>query len=419
MPIQSRDKLDAADRFDAVALPFELEVEAIYTEEQNIAIQQLAVTYQGTESVSEMAEGDEVRLGLETFKLKEIRRWSGLYPHPSGVEMAQLAIDTGGEKWIENIFLTSEGWSFFEPNGAARLVWCRSAEDAGRRSVEPLTREIGARWSVRDGDVTHRFDEIVPGTGIETSDGTEYTLIDYREATEEETAAIAISVKKDGDESVSVVEANIHSENERLQFDLPSARTYGFLVYVWLEQSGTSCIVRDLKTGTTTSGMQGDSIPVASQDYNVRVDSALPSAVPVLHDESTVSEAVLTSGRKTLRLRHGQPYIYRDYAIEFRRTIVKPETDLLLIAHHRDAASVTTFRLPFDSTMNIMGWILTLLPSPTPDIDVFLIRAQYQPGLPLLAWIGSGLVLISGVVLAVIAFLVQRLNEATPRGDTL
>ena len=418
LPIQSRGKLESGERYDAIALPFEIEVEDIYTAEEDIAQNRVAVTHQGETTESEIAEGDALRLGINVFQIAEVRRWSGLFAHRSGEPMASIGFRVGEGLWNENVFLSTERWTYFEPDAAAKLVWCTSAEEAASLSKDSDSNH-GTRWTVREGETLHSFEGTSPGNGIELKDGTEYTLADFRPESSSEPAAIAVHIKTGEEERVEVVEVNGESEDSVIAFEMPAARTNAFIVYAWIEQSGASYIVQDLRSDEMVSGVRGEIIPVPKRDYMIRLDDALPNAIPIFQQDSTVSEAILTDGKTVLRLRHAQPVQFGDYALEFRRTIVREDTDLLLVAHHRDAPSVTTFRLPIDATMRIMGWRLTVLPNPAPELDVFLLHAEYNPGIPLYAWAGVWMVVIFGGVLAVSIVLMQRIQDAGLPEDTL
>lgn len=405
LPVQSRGVLDRNERYDAVQLPFEIEVESIFARDEDIVQQEMVVTRDGESAVSAVNVGDVVRLGADVLQVADVRPWTGLYPKAGSGPMAQIAIKLPEIPWVENIFLNNDGWTRFEPDGAAKLVWCDSAEDAGDRIAEPIGPMDGAMWGVVDGDVTHRISGIEPGSGLQTSDGTDYTLIDYRPPTDSEPAAIAVNVAKVGEESVEVVTANVDSPDGPIRFSMPTAHTHCYVVYAWMTRAGASCIFSDVNNGTSVSAVESKVVPAPDTDLSVRLDRALPEAIAILPEESTVTEAIVAGAESVIRLRHAEPRTYGDFQIEFRRSIVPGVAELLLVADHRDEPEVTTFRLTPEQPRRILQWRLNLLPNPRPGMDVFLLRADYEPGLPLLTWFGTGLSLVSGVAMTIILLL--------------
>ena len=236
--------------------------------------------------------GSEIVLGDETFTVRAAEHWTGLMSDPEGEAMAQVSFQHGDEDWIEDIQLNERSE-------------VRVGELDVRFEIDPKTPEAvaQARWGIEDNGSVLWYNEIIPGTGYETADGTVYTIAGFREADANNPAMLAVIVQpKEGDPTRIVVKAG--EEHPVIKLDAPTSGGMRFVispvdrfsVHGLLYQGTAEAQIIALETGVST--------PLGDTPYRVRLEQYESSAVPVSADDSVLA-LVLESDARRIVVRQG------------------------------------------------------------------------------------------------------------------
>lgn len=398
LPPQAFALLDPQPLYDAVLLPFSLELDSTTFIDPGAATHTLTIEDgAGAERTIEAAEGESLALADGAYTVSALRTWSGLLPSPRGRPMAALALAIGDAPWIEHIVAHDADWTLFEPEGAVRLVW--TDDEAAARLDDGGSQSM--RWGVEEGDLTHWFDGAAPGAGLTLNDGRTVTLLALED--EGEPAAAAIKVSVEGPEGTELfrIEANRTSPGGLVRFDYPAARRYRFSIAAWQEDKALIGGYVDGSPIESVTMERGAVAAIPGTDLRIRLDGVHTAALRVREPESTVSECLLEGDGRMLRLRHGERVRLGAGAVTYRRVATPALAELRIVAHHRETGQVTTKLLRPNESFRVLRWRIVQKPLPMEGLDAFVIGAVFEPGVRLPAWMGAGLCVVSGALLAV------------------
>ena len=151
--------------------------------------------------------------------------------------------------------------------------------------TEGLGGSLSGRWGVLAGEGLNWMGSLLPGTGIELSDGGSVTLVEFDETREGEDGrtgrAILVEIVKDGDTTRRWVRANVGEDGDLVRFDCPEGLDALFVVYAWRDGAATVAgYVSGEPRGVAELELDQQWRP-EDCDYEIRLDGLLGAAVPV------------------------------------------------------------------------------------------------------------------------------------------
>jgi hypothetical protein len=314
-------ELDAVDRVGTFRFSEESGVEAVYVRFGDVVGSgtegdRLLVEEGAERSSFLLGSGELIVVGDMEFLVETVRPWVGILPDAGGRALISISIAVEDGEWVENMILAGNGvilvggyrFRLELLNGRTVDAFMESRED----------RESQGRWGVREGDWIHWFDSLLPGSGVELDDGTNYTLLEFREAYETPEGvvpAIAVRVEAEGVSGRRIVTTD--TEDDSIRFEYGSGNEVWFVVSrdrvinVIVLESGERGEYRTVEIGETWR--------LEEASMSVRIEQYSSAGVAIDLDQTPFREAVLVSEGKRVRVRQGEAVRVGDALLRYQR----------------------------------------------------------------------------------------------------
>ena len=270
-------------------------------------------------------EGEVFSLSGEQYTVTQVRPWSGILSDPMGIPLISLSLSSEAGSWVENQLLAPKRSLVVDQT---RIELYQLKLD---QSLESLLKQRG-RWGILDEDETLWFDDFTPGSGAESSDGSVFTLLEFRLTyTTPEGVIPAIRVRiQQGDESRDRI-VTTRSADLQVVLEFPDPQYHQFTIGV--TELGDPEFILHYLDGTSERGVMLPNVvwKAASLPLWMRLEQYESSGVFVSADESPLLEAVLEHETQRVRVRQGAAVRGGDALIRYRRAL--PEDAIRYTLH--------------------------------------------------------------------------------------
>jgi hypothetical protein len=390
-PQPFRRFLGDQEMFDAVRMPFRLQLDAIDVLEERPPREIIEVLGKHPVVSCEARAGVQIPVEGPALQVKEIRPWVGLLRNPQGRPMTALSIrKAGSESWTGPIFLDAGSWRFVEPGIALRLGWFRSEAEARKSLPQNLDALQGARWGVVDGKKFHGFQSFSPGTGVTLDDGTEVTLLKHDpEHPGEHGPAPAILVELKRTEGVENLWApvNTHEPNATIRYVDPARANTVVTANAWRDGTALLAAFQDRLAFGNRLLAEGEvwrpmieNPGGAGFPYEIRLDQAMAAALPILPGGDPVWEALVTAPGEEIRLREGEAVTWKDLRLRYRRMPTPPRVRQHFTVTPRSGGKPWTFDLGPGKSRRVGDWRFSQIPEHVDAAHSALLRAERTLG---------------------------------------
>ncbi|MFA6242429.1 MAG: hypothetical protein WC655_15950 [Candidatus Hydrogenedentales bacterium] len=404
-------RISNANCYDVAELPFRVGLTKATLVEQPEVKGRLSVTYRNFLRDYDAEPGTKIRVGQVEGEILEIRPWAGLVVAPGGPAMARLSWSDPAGEWKSGIVLSDDTWQALDAQTAVYFAWRSSAAEAVASAQAGETQLPQARWGVVDGQEVSWIGSLLPGSGLELSDGTTVTLLEAPEEQAGSATSIQVEIVHDGKTERRAVSAD--EADPLIRFEDPASHPRLFVVYGWADNRAEA---RYLERGLphTTAALDGgfDWRP-APNGPALRLDQVMQAAAYAEPGMSSSYEAVVRVAERTLSVREKERYYLGEACVEFEADVTPPVHDYALTIIRegfREAVAVRSGEI-----LSRNGWKL-VLPKSRYDtqkdvkIEVSDERAMY------LLYGGLALFTIGGVTMTVAGPLARALRRR-PCGD--
>lgn len=398
--------LGAKGQFDATILPFRLKLNDVKVLEKYSDKEMLEVIQAGKTTDTDVVPGQSLSLPEGKVTIIGIEPWRGLIREGKGEPMAAISLKQGEEKWSPVVFVNTKSATRPVPGMAVSLHWFPNESAAKAPLPENQSPTARDRWGIHDTGRTHWFETLAPGTGVTTSNGTEYTLMEVEENTDPAlppVAAIVLEKISGGNASRLRIEANaatpdseavLESYNDRIVIGLHAWRDGAVVVHQVNE--GKPGEVRLLNEGEHTE-IQGTTPPL-----QILLEQVMRTAIPVSGED--VRMLVLQTAGDEIHIREGQSVQLKESRLRFRR-IPQPPTvqytlQALLKGKERENQE---FILEPGASKRIGQWRFTNDVQHTDNTTIAVLHTKRLTGTPT-QYFGLALFLIGALGLTVFRF---------------
>lgn len=249
--------------------------------------------------------GDEtVVLGEKTFVIEGARKWSGILPDPEGEPLISVALRENEGNWLENLILSDRSVASI---GLLDVQFRPlPAEGDLGEVLEELNSAYGepSRWGVLDGNDVTWFDKMRAGSGVEASNGSDYTLLEYRAPGPDRPASILVEISGEGESKRVQLDAGM--KHDTIRFEAQDSTRISLALIGGYDDTLIGLLSRPEVTSTLLTILPGRVTVVGDTGYQLRIDTVSDSGVPVPAEQSTFFEVALSDGDQLIRVRQGE-----------------------------------------------------------------------------------------------------------------
>ncbi len=417
-PEWTRRVVDPAARYDVAYLPFFLRLERIAILKATEPRTTLELAGPNGSRPVEIRPGAQVEVDGIPLTVSAIRRWYGLVSSEDGFPATEVSIRRSGETWTEHVIIPDSNWRRLEPAIGLRFRWHASEEVARAALEDGLPGLNSARWGVALGGQVHWVASFVPGAGLDPIDGVGAALVAYEEQYAAKTGhtgpAICVDIVRDGQTSRNWYPANVGERGSPVRFDYPAALETVYLIEAWKDGKAAVAAYRNGERCGQADRQTGEIFLARGSEFDLRIDHALHSALPVSSEDSTLYEAILESPERRWRVPENRSVWIGNTVVQFRWECDVPPCRYDLAIIDSDSKRITTLAVAPGDTFDHGGWSFTCAPPDPrqPNTITTTIELSPRTGKPILglALIGIGLI---GLIRPI--RLVGALRRARPR----
>lgn len=371
--------LDGEQRYDAVRLPFSVQVIRARLLEESDASDRLEILLPEGTSMVDIAPGVEVRVQGEPCTVREIRRWTGLLRDRRGQTMAAISLRQPDEAWTENIFLTNGTWRRVDPDLGMFFARVPEMETAKGLADSGLPGLDAARWGAVDGEAVHWLNAFSPGTAMQLRGGGSVTLlrVDLEHPTPTgPQAAIEVEVDDAGQKRTLWVSANNTKADPVVRFEYLSNRPFVVTVTSWADDTAIVAAFANGRAVGVRQMLAGESWIPQGFPYEFRLDQAIETALPVTSQESQIYEAVLERNGQIIRCRQGEAVRIGDALVQYGRDTAPPWIRYDIQVLDDTDGMRYEYRLEPDQPFVHKGWQFLSGPPGNDPLHTAVIRAE-------------------------------------------
>lgn len=397
--------LDEQELYDAVMLPFRLQVKGAEILEQLPDKDVLEVVHSGERTLVDAEAGVEISIPEGRITVQGVQPWQGLIHNAMGKPMAMVTIRQNDDDWPPPLFLSAdEGLRI--PQAGLLLLQVFPDESAARAaSLDAAVESHSARWGVRDEGRINWFHSLIPGTGATTSGGVEYTLMDVRKSSAGDMTHIRVQIEDTTGVTVRQVGANQVSEDDPLLFEfhrnelvvwLRAWRDGAVLVSVFLrnEPLGEEFLEEG---GSLTAALPGGA------SLQLRLEQYLMNALAVYGDSDAVNALALDTPDGVLRIREGMSTQIRETRLRYRRMPSSPRVRYQVRAVFGREKPALELTLDPGDNCRVEDWRFYHDQENIGAASVAVLRAKRSPGTGT-QYLGAFLFVVCAVGLTVVRF---------------
>jgi hypothetical protein len=402
--------IDENRYYDVAALPFALAVgEGTLVAERQVRGAIIATSADGDQRI-EAIPGATVTLAGHEFVVTAVRPWHGLVSASGNSAMAALTVtrDVTAPAQVP-VFLPDTAWVRLDAATALHFAWVESPEAARELSTTQLDAGAPVRWGIVDESGGEWLSTFRPGSGLIMNDGANVTLIqrdDGYAGPSGTVSAIEVSVDRKGTTERHWIPVNDASGETLVRYEnLSQMET---IVHVLSWEPGVAR-VRVLQHGDTVAESDlanGETLPVSTPSIAIRLDDVLPAATVIRAGESSVYEAVLESGDRTIRIPEHSPVHYDDGSLRFVPEVTPAQVRYSVATYMPGDPGPESWEIGPEDKYIIAGWELSQYPTRLTSRESAVFRVR-KP-MPRSAWGGGMVSLAAGMTLLIYARRIRR-----------
>lgn len=352
--------LDKQASYVAVELPFRLVLKQVDILKEGPMREELELLYSGKRFQIDATPGATVDIPEGRLTVQSVEPWSGLLRDGRGTPMALAAIRKTGQDWQAPMFIAPEEDLRPLPD---MLIQFRAYpnEQAARAAVpEKAPAPKTLRWGVHEDKRVHWFDGLAPGTGVTTTNGTEYTLLDAN-VSGRGRDYIRVEKKNATGTVVEQVAANEKSPDGSIEFECRDNGTV-ILLYAW--RDGAALAVSWIAGVRQPEQIlnEGDLLSLkgpGGAPLELRLDQVLLQALPVPSRPDGPKTLALDTPVGAMRLREGASRQIKETRLIYRRQREAPQVRYGLRASFGKDRPAQEFTLDPDGKQRIDTWRIT------------------------------------------------------------
>ena len=409
--------LGATEPFDAAPLPYRLHLTDVDVLERPPDGHMLEIHAPDQMRAVEAIPGTVVEIPEGQLKVGARQRWTGLLRDGRGTPMAAITAQVGEEQWTPAIFVSTE--AVMRPwRGLAIALHFFDAEAAARAAFPEHMPELPvARWGVVEEERVHWFDGLVPGTGVTTTDGTEYMLLELDEGEGSETITVG---RRDASGARRImVKANSASDDGDVRFELWRDDVI-VLLHAWRDGAalGRSYTPEEGAVGEVVLLAEGDVLDISDTlaPVRIRLEQLMRGAIAVTGEESGIMALTVETPNGMRRLREGESVQIEETRIRYRRKPQPPIVRYHLRALYEKDGEVVAFALEPGACRRVGLWRFCNDQPHAAGDAIALLTARRVAGTPS-RLIGALLFVLGALGVCVLRFADWRGDEAVFDGD--
>jgi|GEM_PF-1180636 len=408
--------LAGSGTWNGFALPFSLHLKNVEVLDAPPKKDMLEVVCRSQHLFPEVAAGTEVEVPEGKIVIGPVEPWAGLIRDGRGVPMASIALRTGEDPtWQPPVFVRTDedlhplpgvlvGLRCFPDEAAAKTA--ASAEKA----VEMTTR-----WGIREQGRIHWFEGLVPGTGVTTADGTEYTLTGTVVSGTGEATHITVEKRLGPGTSEEKVPANRLAKDDVILFERHDNKVV-ILLHTW--RDGAALAVPWILGERQAERLLNENDTITLEQpggtkFTLRLDQLMLKAIPVPEVQDGVKALVLDTPVGVMRLREGMSRSLKETRVIYRRQLQTPHVRYQFEADSGRESPGNDFVLDPGRTVRIGAWRFTHDQENIGAATVAVLRVNR---IPFSAWeiIGMFCFFFGAAGLLVMRFGVRRPGPGAP-----
>lgn len=388
----ARDRLVADARYDALTLPFALELEQTAVIEAFPARDTLSIDAPGGVAQVPAVPGQTIMLPSGPAYVRGVRPWQGLIRAPDGPPMAVAALQHEDASWGEGVFVAAGKWTAADGATRLHLAWHASrheAEDAARAGLDSLN---AARWGIQHGGATTWFTSFERGAGMDLPGGGRVVLLDRRDTPE---PAVYVGLVQGGNKEAGWFPVNKPGPIGRIRFEDPSRCAQVYVLHAWTDGMAIVCAYREGKRVDCRAVETWQQADFSGDAPALRLEQLLSAAAPVARDDSPLYEAVLDAPEGMVRIRQGEAVRRGSASIVYQREAPPPRLAYHVRVLSGNDASGHKHILAPGGAFTQAGWRFTQKPGGGASCAV--LEAQHRRRRPL--WlVGGAFIAAAGAV---------------------
>jgi len=317
-----------------------------------------------------------------SLKVVGMGPWLGLAPSPRGTRSAALMLATAQDPIGQTLLVEAGRWALVDEKLALSLTWHASEEEA-QAAAQTQTRPglESAWWTVRDGAGIVRSSSFAPGSGMECSDGSVWTVerLQLDVATGE--AVLHLLVEEAGKRQPVQVRANADAGESRARFHHPGAASQVVVLHAWREEQAIAAQLVPGESKAAIKSIASGGQLVLPEGRSLWLAQLLPYAVPVDADSTSLQQVVIEDKGETRHyLREGGKAVARGAEWSYRREETRPPRTLTLRFITPDEATAPTVSLAPGDSVRHGSWRFEQATSPWSQRDTrgVYLRASFD-----------------------------------------
>jgi len=364
---QAARMLSSQKRYESVTLPFFLALDRVEIIAERPPRHTIGWN-RGGEREQRIIDGTgEICFGPMCFQVLGVEPWSGLLFQPGAQPMALLAMDGGDQ---EQRIMLERGQGRSMGQAYLSFSWFANSEEAAAAFPERLDPGVGMRWGVEDGGAMHWMSNPMPGQGLITQDGRDFTVLEIRADAASETV-LQIVEEKGESRTIHALRPG-DASTAPLFFEAPALmpmhlRIHGFrdgAAWVACYQLGEQHGLEQLESGA--SFQCGDLV--------FSLENLMSSAIPVVGDDLAIAALRLESKGQTILLREGLARDWEGGQLRFR-SIPQSPVARYTIVHRSENEASREYSLGPSERIRIDNWYFSLADDgSTPEMVLLVAR---------------------------------------------
>ncbi len=406
--------LGNGEAYEAEPLPFSLHLKRVEIVEEYPKKDVLEITCAEQQVVRDAYAGLTVEMPGGRIAVTAVEPWTGLVRDGRGAPMAMVALQQDDKSWQPPLFV-AEGERIHPMPEVMILLRCHKDETSAREAAsQKKMSTLGMRWGIREDRRIHWFDSLVPGTGLTTAEGTEYTLADTVTSGQKQPISIRVFKKNARETSTEVVEANSQSRDGDILFE-QYVNNVVFILHSW--RDGAVLVVTYISGNRTRDILlnEDDSLSVKLPDgstLRLRLAQMMLKAIPIPNFNDGVMALVLETPDGALRLREGMSRPVREARVSYRRRPRAPLVRYTLEAVFGKEKPAHEFILAPGGRYRIEDWRFYHDQENTEAGTIAILRAKYSPG-TIGQYAALVFLIVCAAALLVIRFGIRRFTPNT------
>lgn len=374
----ARGWIDENRYYDVASLPFALSVVHGEVREPRVVGGSLVVSGSDGEVRAPAEVGKQVLVDGTSYTVRLVRGWSGLVSAPGSSAMAAVVITADSTNREQETLLMPDGaWMPIDSNTALHFVWTTSEEAFSATDIDSVQGNT-ARWGVSANGQTEWLSTFQPGSGLESSDGTNVELIRRNDAFADSggvTSAIEVAVHSHGKTQRLWVRANAALPESPVRYENLAVMPRILHVVAW-EPGRIAIFVGEHGESPVRESSLGRGETWAGPGLTLKLDDVLPSATAVTPEASSLYEAMLESDGQQISVPEHRPFTLGNMELRFEPRIVPAQVAYQLAIYRVDSPTPEVERLEPRGSLRVDSWTIQQQPDRQTSEEIAVLRVR-------------------------------------------